>query len=291
MAKKPKKKQPSAPPVNKTPKEFPIRVMSFVVIVLVGVIIYSNSLDCSFHMDDSLRIVENNTIKNIKNLGDSWNWRKMRFIGYATFALNYHIHKLDVFGYHVVNILIHILTSVFVYWLVLLLFATPGMRGHELCGRKRLIALFCGLVFVAHPVQTQAVTYIVQRFASLAAMFYMATLCFYVKGRLTGGKTGGLYFFAAVVSGLLGIFTKENVVTLPITFLLIELCFFMSGSGEIVKRLKSPKTWLVIGGGLSFLLIFPFLITSNISIFFTPVSSQRSTDPLLSSLVYLFTQF
>ena len=291
MPKRPKKKQPSPPPDNKAQRELPMRIISPIIIILVGVIIYSNSLDCSFHMDDSLRIVENNTIRNIKNPGAIWNWQKLRFIGYVTFALNYHVHKLDVFGYHVVNLLIHILTSVFVYWLVLLLFSTPGMQGHELAGRKRLIALFCGLVFTAHPVQTQAITYIVQRFASLAAMFYIGSLSFYVKGRLTSGKTGYLYYVAAAFSALLGIFTKENVVTLPIAFFLIEFCFFLTGSSEITKRLKNPKIWFAIGTLMSFLLIIPFFITSNISEIFVPISSQRSSDPLLSSSVYLFTQF
>ena len=69
------------------------------------------------------------------------------------------------------------MSAFLVWWLTLLTFSTPAMqRGEKLTRHANIIALFTGLVFVSHPVQTQAVTYIIQRAASMATMFYLASL-------------------------------------------------------------------------------------------------------------------
>ena len=65
--------------------------------------------------------------------------------------------------------------------------STPAMKENKITQHANLIALFAGLVFVSHPIQTEAVTYIWQRAASMAALFYLASLCFYVKSRLLHG--------------------------------------------------------------------------------------------------------
>jgi hypothetical protein len=101
-----------------------------------------------------------------------YDYNPRRIVGYFTFALNYHVGGTDVRGYHIVNLLIHLINSVLVYFLVLLTFRTPYFKavesgvGEERSGYGGGIALFTALLFAVHPVQTQAVTYIVQRFTS-----------------------------------------------------------------------------------------------------------------------------
>src|SRR5208283_2669984 len=122
-----------------------------------------------------------------------------RYIGYLTFALNYRIHGLSVTGYHIVNIAIHIANSILVYFLVLLTFRTPYFRDWGLgtgnrfpdsdCrplvpGPSSLVPFFSAAIFAVHPLQTEAVTYVFQRFASLVAFFYLLSLVFYIKARL-----------------------------------------------------------------------------------------------------------
>src|SRR5208283_5926154 len=127
-----------------------------------------------------------------------------RYIGYLTFALNYRIHGLSVTGYHIVNIAIHIANSILVYFLVLLTFRTPYFRDQEpgIIGHQspapsppslvpdpwsltpELVAFFSAAIFAAHPLQTEAVTYVFQRFASLVAFFYLLSLVAYIKARL-----------------------------------------------------------------------------------------------------------
>src|SRR3989338_4543513 len=97
---------------------------------------------------------------------------------------------------------------------MLLIFATPRLKNEKLDEYKEWIALFSALIFVAHPVQTQAVTYITQRYSSLSALFYLAALALYIRGRLLPGKDAVACLAGAGAAAVLGMLTKEHVVTL-----------------------------------------------------------------------------
>src|SRR3990172_4041646 len=108
-----------------------------------------------------------------------------------------------------------------------------------------LIALFSALLFVSHPIQTMAVTYIYQRFASLATMFYILSVVLYIKGRLIigqrnqekGGNIQGSFplaspvawFSLSLASCVLAMMTKETAFTLPVMIVLYEFVFFGTG--------------------------------------------------------------
>ena len=107
---------------------------------------------------------------------------------------------------------------------------------------KRMIALWCGLLFVSHPVQTQAVTYIVQRMASLATLFYLSSLCFYLKARLAKKKYVSLLGFSgSAITALLGMFTKcENCNgkrERSVTHTLCDECHGLMLKGESYHRI------------------------------------------------------
>ncbi|MBI5195825.1 MAG: tetratricopeptide repeat protein [Nitrospirae bacterium] len=166
-------------------------------IAIIGILAYSNTFNCPFHFDDDFYITKNPIVRDLnlftelseaKKFQSSYcyNTLKMRYMGLLTFALNYKLHGLDVTGYHIVNLTIHIINAILVYWLVLLTFKTPFFNFHpsSFIFQPSLIALFSALLFLSHPIQTQAVTYITQRFALLAAMFYLLSLVLYVKWRI-----------------------------------------------------------------------------------------------------------
>ena len=279
-------------------KDYGYRFFPALIICILGVLIYSNSFDCSFHFDDNHNIVDNETIRNISDVKTIWNFVNRRFVGYYTFALNYHFHKLDVFGYHLVNLIIHLIASILVYRLVFLLLSTPVMLNEKISRHKKLIALFCGLLFVAHPVQTQAVTYIVQRLASIAALFYYASMCLYLKARLTKKLYVSLMYFAgSAVTALLGMLTKETVFTLPFAILLLEFGFIQKGKLSEILRKKTILFYII--PPLLFTLIIPYFLSDKFSFtfdifyrsYFKPISSHRFGDPLLSVPIYLMTQF
>src|SRR3989338_10048110 len=96
------------------------------ILCVVTLLIYSNSLSFPFHFDDADNILDNPAIRSLSNVLD---FSGTRTIGFLSFALNFHFGGLDVFGYHLVNILIHITNGLLVYSLVsLLINAVPGDR-------------------------------------------------------------------------------------------------------------------------------------------------------------------
>ncbi len=225
----------SPPEINAPPPQgyLPRPLAVLFLLSLLATLIYSNTFSSPFYFDDTPNIVENPQIKDLSNfLGFSGS----RAVGFLSFALNYHFNGLNVFGYHLVNLLIHITNGFLVYCLVLLLFkASASDHGSQQLptlnsqlAAAPWIALVTALLFVSHPIQTQAVTYIVQRFASLVALFYLLTLVCYVKWRLASpeARSRYLWYAGALLSTFLAMKTKENSFTLPFMILLVEAVFF-----------------------------------------------------------------
>lgn len=282
------------------------RRLHYVMIAILGIIIYSNTFNVPFIFDDLLYIVKTPVVTNLQYFTEPSKIREViqrdslvgytfntRFIGFFTFALNYKLHGLDVIGYHVFNISIHIINSLLVYWLVVLFYKTPcftaGNIGNESDNSSRflnLTALFSALIFVAHPIQTQAVTYISQRFASLATMFYLLALTSYIKSRLVTSSSRRYFLYAvSIISSVLAMKTKEIAFTLPFIIVMCEFVFF---DGKLKKRI---------------LYLFPLFLT----VLIIPISlmdADRPVDDLMAGVDeatraksaisrpdYLFTEF
>jgi protein O-mannosyl-transferase len=251
---------------------------------LAGFFLYSNSLHASFHWDDFRNIVSNESIRNILDLKSIWGFEPRRFVGLLTFAIDYHFHGLDVYWYHIDNILIHIASSLMVWLLVREILSSPRFSADPISRGKTIIPIFCGLIFLCHPLQTQAVTYIVQRMTSLAALFSLASLYFYLKGRLASpGGMPVVYFIFSALLITAGIFTKEFVYSIPIALLLLEL---------FVIRADSPinRTILIFSACLLFIFISAGWYFFHAYNLFGSVHSGRLSDPPLTNSVYFFTQ-
>ena len=174
--------------------------LALILITVLAAIIYSNIYHCPFVFDDISSITESAKIRDLGNYFSLEQLLKPRSIVDFTLALNYKFGKLHLFGYHLVNVLIHIINGFLVYFLALTIFrqmsVVPDRRRLKGKGEKGkapdgisqfsipMMSLFSALIFIAHPIQAQAVTYTVQRYASMAAMFYMASVLFYLKGRV-----------------------------------------------------------------------------------------------------------
>jgi tetratricopeptide (TPR) repeat protein len=236
-------------------------LLSVLILCAAALLVYSNSFESPFHLDDYSSIVWNGAIHDIHNPQAVWDYSPTRFVTYELFALNYYLGALDVVGYHVLNIATHIGAGLAAWWLILLTFRTPALSDGPLSRHSRLVALFAALILVVHPVQTQAVTYIVQRAASLATAFYLLSLALYVEGRLhqVRGKRGSyLFFIAAAVAGVIALFSKETAVTLPAAMVLYELFFFPGRSRSSIFILASIIALFVVLFVLSFVYgLFP----------------------------------
>ena len=135
-----------------------------------------------------------------------------RPVANLSFALNYYFHQYDVIGYHVINIVIHIITGILLYFFLKTTLSIPSIRSNY--KHHASIALFAALIWLVHPVQTQSVTYIVLRMNSMIAMFYVLSFLLYVKERLVKEKHRTWPLFAGcVLAGLLALVFKASWIT------------------------------------------------------------------------------
>jgi len=209
-------------------------LIAIALIAGVALVAYSNTFHVPFHFDDRPNIVENPNVQftvltwdRLERLIKNTYKVTIRVFSYFTFALNYYFGGFNVFGYHLVNFFIHIASGIFLYWFLMLTFNLPSLK--EKYGPiSYKVALFSSLIFISHPIQTQSVTYIVQRMASMAGMFYLLSFILYIKGRLSTGVPRIFYFGGTMLSYLLGVFSKENVAILPLFIVLYEFYFFQN---------------------------------------------------------------
>ncbi len=257
----PKQKSAVSPPPKKRDRSFLFRhLIAIGLIAGVAFLAYSNTFSVPFHFDDRPNITQNPNVQikvftwdRIERLIKNTYKESIRVFSYFTLALNYYFGEFNVFGYHLVNFIIHVFAGFFLYWFLILTFNLPSLK-EKYGAISYKIALFTGLIFISHPIQTQSVTYIVQRMASMAGMFYLLTFVFYIKGRLAMGKARSFYFLGAVLGYLLGVFTKENVAILPFFVALYEFYFFqnldLSPKGK--KILYSLVGTLLVLGAFGF---------------------------------------
>ena len=217
-------------------KPYEVHLLAVILLYVLGFAIYLNSFSVPFVFDDHPNIRDNPSVR-LKAF-DASGLRTAAFesrsarrpIANISFALNYFAGGYDVKGYHLVNILIHVANGVLVYFLaIILLFRHRSITGmRQLSDRRvRLVALFAAAIFIAHPLQVQAVTYIVQRMSSMATMFYLLSLLLYLLGRQrTALVERSVFWLAALAAWLLALGSKEIAATLPAVILIVEILFF-----------------------------------------------------------------
>lgn len=265
------------------------------VLAVLGFLIYSNTLLSPFIFDDYWYIKDNLKIRHIGNFLD---FSGTRYLAFLTFAINYAVGKYNVFDYHLINILIHISNAVLVYLLASLTFETSLIRRTCEKNGKRShgpsIALVASLLFVSHPLETEAVTYISQRFTSLASFFYLASLVLYIKSKIVlednlGKRSKGWYlcYLGSLVSACAAMKTKEISFTLPFVIMFYEFVFFH-------ETKAAGKKFAYLTPLLLTLLIIPvslFVPSGGDSVTSFLRSTQLKDLTTLSSHDYLITEF
>jgi tetratricopeptide (TPR) repeat protein len=251
------------------------------IIIVATVIVYSNSFDCSFQLDDNHVINNNPRIESFDHFLKWQTWSRLPFnrsFAYLTVAINYAIHGYDVWGYHFVNLLIHLIAAVTAFFFILKLFQTPILSNKYRLNPILFISFFSAVFFALHPVQTQAVTYITQRMASLAAMFYFLSMLAYVSARVNlidqNKRIAVIQFIMLFISFVFGVYSKATIFTLPIALIAIEWLFFRNEKGLINKK------YLVTVASLMLIVSIAFLATRGFP--------SQKTD--LTPLQYFYTQ-
>ncbi|MBF0386690.1 MAG: tetratricopeptide repeat protein [Candidatus Omnitrophica bacterium] len=269
---------------------FPAFAACLVILVLGVMAVYQQTFQFNFVFDDRQFIVENTILR-------SWNGIFYfftndlpinRFITLSSFALNYQMYGLNPQGFHIFNVLIHLAVVCSVWWLFRILLVHSAKDTSETNDRLNWLAFFGALLFALHPAQTQAVSYISQRFSSLAALFYILTVGSYLRLRQSQGQKNclGLTLVFAL-SFVLAILSKEEAVTLPLMIITVELFFFRNQAQALPRHF-----WLkiILGFGL-FVLLFTKLFRSDLlSMFSINAPSESHDGDILTGSTYLLTQ-
>lgn len=218
--------------------------------IIIGLAVYSRVIiDGVFLFDDFEYVVKNPLIADISQT----NMSDPRQIGYFTFAINYALGGENPQGYHIFNVIVHIANSLLVLFLVRkVLFILNRLQ--EPSQLFRCAAFFSALIFLVHPVQTQAVSYVTQRFTSLATLFYLLAVWLYLKARvrLETGKSSRpayIYFALSLVSTVLAMKTKEISFTIPFILLMFEALGLKDsrfGRNRFVYLLPFAATLIII---------------------------------------------
>lgn len=239
---------------------------SLLCLILLSVIAYSNTFNGEFQFDDDISVIGNPYVNDISRfLGlNPVEGISGRPVTTFTFALNHRFGGLDVRWYHITNFLIHIFNGILIFYLVLLTMNSSKLtaldQNHVLS-----IALISAAVFLLHPIQTQAVSYISQRYESLASLFYLCSLIAYIKARHVSSwlvahsnnelrttnyelrtlhATRYTLYAVSIISGILAIGSKEIAITLPVIILLYD--FYFLEDRPFFKRVAGPGAFIVL---------------------------------------------
>ncbi|WP_198012288.1 tetratricopeptide repeat protein [Desulfosarcina sp. BuS5] len=235
MKSRSKKKKPAADKKAVFRKVFSLWQVQVFLLAAATIAVYIHTLDVPFYFDDFSSIKESTLFTQGCDIKSLWNFSPLRITGYTSFWLNYHWHKFDVTGYHIINLIIHLFAGYAVFLLGRGLLLSPALKGRISNITAKWFPFISAALFLLHPLQTQAVTYIVQRLACMAAMFYIFSLACYVYARIsTDSKQRYLWFSGLIFFSILAFFTKQNTVTLPAAVLIIEWIFFNSAKKRLV---------------------------------------------------------
>lgn len=228
---------------------------------------YSNTLHSPFVLDDFHSFVNNPELhlqelswKSLTQLG-STKFGIRRLVPVLTLALDYYFGGGGVVQYHLTNIAIHLICTLLVFLFVRKLLIAGRSQGRQRFLSVSWFALAAAGLWALNPVQTNAVTYLVQRMTSLAALFYIGALVCYLYARLASSiRRRNMFFALALVSAFAAFLSKENTFTLPAAILLVEYYFLSPAVFKRITRNMGIRQWaLVIAAAAVLLLLFFWL--------------------------------
>ena len=241
---------PSAPPRRVDPRIW----LGAAALVLLGALAYANSLAGVFIIDDYYTIVDNPDIRMplSASLARS-SWGESAVLGRPlvalTFAINYSLHGLDVAGYHIGNMAVHLLCA-------LVLFGLVRRISHSV-----VFAFVCASVWMLHPLNSEVVNYISQRTESMMALFYLLTI--YASVRAHAAARPWPWIVAALLACALGVLSKQSMITIPLAVLLVDYTLFYDSFRAAIRSrwwFYLGVTVATLGPGLTTLYLSP---TSN----------------------------
>jgi tetratricopeptide (TPR) repeat protein len=191
-----------------------------------------------------------------------------RWIPMVTFAFNHYMGDNNPVIFHVTNIIIHTLCFLSVFYLIYQLMKSGDRTGPDRVALSPFYyAIFAAGIWALHPVQTNAVTYVVQRMASIHALFYTLSISLYIKGRMKhrekgSWRAGTPWYAGCSIGALCAFLSKENSAMLPFMLIMTEMWFFQPGLHWCFWNNLKKSHWIrwVLAATAFFLLAFVFFL-------------------------------
>ncbi|HLY27039.1 MAG TPA: tetratricopeptide repeat protein, partial [Aggregatilineales bacterium] len=231
-------------------------LLGSMIIVLSGLAVYHNSFTGPFIFDDVPSVERNPSIHHLWPIwvplspprGGDLTVAGRPIINFSL-AVNYASGGLNVRGYHVFNLTVHILAALLLYGIVRRTLLSERLRS-RFGPAAVVLALAIAVLWTVHPLQTEAVTYIVQRAESLMGLFYLLTLYCFIRGTEPGASK--TWFIPAVAACALGMASKEVMVSAPLVVLLYDRTFVAGTFREAWRQRRTlylglASTWLLLG--------------------------------------------
>jgi len=225
-----------------------------VLIIAAGLWAYHNSFEGPFILDDRPSILENPQIHHLWPMWGALSPSAGSYVGGRpivnfSLAVNYALGGSAARGYHALNLTVHILAALTLFGIVRRTLLRPGLR-ERFGAAAEWVALAAAVLWMVHPLQTEAVTYVSQRCESLMGLFYFQTLYCFICG--AESEKPGRWYALSVAACLLGLATKEVMVTAPLMVLVYDRTFVSQGfRGAWLRHgrlyLGLAGTWLLLG--------------------------------------------
>jgi Flp pilus assembly protein TadD len=244
------------------------RKLAPLLVIIAGLLAYHNSLTGGFVSDDVLSIQENPTIRRLWPIWQCLSpphWGGLTAEGRPlvnlSLAINYAVGGYHVWGYHAANLAIHILAGLTLLGIVRRTLLRAVGTWCSTSERPRSsaalpdsvaaeLALATAILWMVHPLQTESVTYIVQRAESMMGLFYLFTLYGFIRG--VESHRPRVWYGLSVAACALGMATKEVMVSAPVMVLLYDRAFLSASFREAWRRRRSlylglAATWILLG--------------------------------------------
>lgn len=234
--------QEARPKPPEAVKRKPVNLLPIIIIIILGFAIYANSLGGKFAWDDEYLIKFNSYLRNFSYTGNIFksdigtgsgrHFGFYRPIQMLSYAIDYHFWKLDERGYHLTNIILHILAAIAVYILGFILF------------EETFPALFASILFLVHPDATAVVSYISGRADSLAILFMLAAFIFYIRNL---DRDSALTYILMMASYSLALLSKELCLILPALIIVYHYAFKQKIKAyQIISVLAVPFIYILL---------------------------------------------
>jgi len=243
------------------------------VVIAAALLAYSNSFTGGFFLDDFRSISENPTILHLWPIWQCLspvrqNWLTAgggRPLINLSLAINYAISGYRIWSYHALNLIVHILAGLTLLGIVRRTLLQPVLRKRFGAAANEL-ALVTAVLWTVHPLQTESVTYVIQRAESIMGLFYLLTLYCFIRSAESGPVGNGkwsmgngpwkqppqLWYGLSVAACALGMVSKEVMVSAPVMVLLYDRAFVSDSFREAWRRrwplyVALASTWILLG--------------------------------------------